>query len=45
VYHWAGYPQADFRALGAAAIVVLLAVILLANATAILLRNRYDRKW
>lgn len=45
VYHWAGYPQAEFRALGAAAIVVLLAVILLANATAILLRNRYDRKW
>ena len=45
VYHWAGYPQPEFRALGAAAIVVLLGVILLANATAILLRNRYDRKW
>ncbi len=45
VYHWAGYPQAEFRALGAAAIVVLLGVILLVNATAIVLRNRYDRKW
>jgi phosphate transport system permease protein len=45
VYHWAGYPQDDFRALSAAAIVVLLGVILLANATAIILRNRYDRKW
>lgn len=45
VYHWAGYPQAEFRALSAAAIVVLLAVILLANATAIILRNRYDRRW
>jgi phosphate transport system permease protein len=45
VYHWAGYPQAEFRALSAAAIVVLLIVILLANATAIILRNRYDRRW
>jgi phosphate transport system permease protein len=45
VYHWAGYPQDEFRALSAAAIVVLLGVILLANATAIILRNRYDRKW
>jgi phosphate transport system permease protein len=45
VYHWAGYPQEEFRALSAAAIVVLLGVILLANATAIILRNRYDRRW
>ena len=45
VYHWAGYPQDDFRALSAAAIVVLLGVILLVNATAIVLRNRYDRTW
>jgi phosphate transport system permease protein len=45
IYHWAGFPQAEFRALSAAAIVVLLSVILLANATAIILRNRYDRRW
>lgn len=45
VYHWAGYPQEEFRALSAAAIVVLLGVILLVNATAIVLRNRYDRTW
>ena len=45
VYHWSGYPQDEFRQLAAAAIVVLLAVILLVNATAILLRNRYDRTW
>jgi phosphate transport system permease protein len=45
VYHWAGYPQDEFRALTASAIVVLLLVILLVNATAILLRNRYDRTW
>jgi phosphate transport system permease protein len=45
IYHWAGYPQDAFRALSAATIVVLLIVILLANATAIILRNRYDRRW
>jgi phosphate transport system permease protein len=45
VYNWAGQPQAEFRALTAAAIVVLLVVIMLVNASAILLRNRYDRKW
>lgn len=45
IYHWAGYPQAEFRALTSAAIVVLLVVILVVNAAAIILRNRYDRKW
>ena len=45
IFHWAGYPQDEFRALTASAIVVLLAVILLVNAAAIYLRNRYDRKW
>jgi phosphate transport system permease protein len=41
---WAGQPQKGFVALTAAAIVVLLAVVLLANAGAILLRNRYETK-
>lgn len=45
VFDWSGKPQDEFRALTAAAIVVLLFVILLVNASAILLRNRYDRKW
>jgi len=45
VYSWSGQPQDEFRALTAAAIVVLLVVILLVNASAILLRNRYDRRW
>ncbi|HET7685884.1 MAG TPA: phosphate ABC transporter permease PstA [Candidatus Limnocylindria bacterium] len=45
VYNWSKEPQDEFRALTAAAIVVLLAVILLVNATAIYLRNRYDRSW
>ena len=45
VFNWSGQPQEEFRALTSAAIVVLLLVILLVNASAILLRNRYDRKW
>jgi phosphate transport system permease protein len=45
VFNWSGQPQDEFRALTSAAIVVLLIVILLVNASAILLRNRYDRKW
>lgn len=45
VFNWAGQPQDEFRSLTAATIVVLVAVILLVNGTAIVLRNRYDRRW
>jgi phosphate transport system permease protein len=45
IFVWAKNPNAQFRALTAAAIIVLLVVILLVNAVAILLRNRYERKW
>jgi phosphate transport system permease protein len=45
IFSWARQPQAEFRNLTAAAIVVLLLVLLTANATAIILRNRFERKW
>jgi phosphate transport system permease protein len=45
VFNWAGQPQDEFRSLTAATIVLLVAVILLVNGTAIVLRNRYDRRW
>lgn len=45
VFNWSGQPQDEFRNLTAATIVVLVAVILLVNGTAIVLRNRYDRRW
>jgi phosphate transport system permease protein len=45
IFTWARNPNVQFRALTAAAIVVLLAVVLIVNAGAILLRNRYERKW
>lgn len=41
IYNWTSRPQAEFRHIAAAAIVVLLALLLTLNATAVLLRNRY----
>src|SRR5919106_930623 len=45
IFRWSTLPSDDFRQNAAAAIIVLLVVILTANAAAILLRNRYERKW
>jgi phosphate transport system permease protein len=45
IFAWARQPSTDFRALTSAAIIVLLLVILTANSAAIVLRNRYERKW
>lgn len=45
IFRWASLPSSDFRALTSAAIIVLLALTLTANAVAIVLRNRYERKW
>lgn len=45
VYAWARQPDMGFRELTSAAILVLLVVILVANAVAIFLRNRYDQRW
>jgi phosphate transport system permease protein len=45
IYSWAKLPQDEFKALTAAAIVVLLAVVLFINALAIVLRNRFERRW
>ncbi len=44
VYQWTSRPQPEFRAIAAAAILVLLALLLTLNATAILLRNRFSRR-
>ena len=45
VYDWARKPQEEFRALTSAAILVLLFITIVANAGAVLLRNRYERRW
>jgi phosphate transport system permease protein len=45
IYQWTARPQAEFRNIAAAAIIVLLALLLTLNATAVMLRNRYSRRW
>jgi len=45
IFNWISRPQEEFKVLAAAAIVILLIILLAMNATAIFLRNRYQRKW
>lgn len=45
IFSYARQPGADFRAVTAAASLVLLALVLFMNAIAIALRNRYEKKW
>lgn len=45
VFAWSKLPGEDWQANAAAAIIVLLAVILAVNLVAIVLRNRYERRW
>ena len=42
IYNWISRPQAEFHALAAAGILVLLVLLLTMNAAAIILRNRYQ---
>lgn len=45
IFNWISRPQEDFETLAAAAIVFLLVILLVMNAGAIYLRNRYQRRW
>lgn len=46
VFQWSTEPAEEFKlSLAAAAIIVLLAVTLLANLSAVLLRNRFEKRW
>lgn len=45
IFNWVSRPQAEFQHVAAAGIIVLLVVLLLMNAVAIFLRNRYERRW
>lgn len=44
IYNWANRPQSEFHEIAAAAIIVLLAVLLSLNFTAIVLRNKFQKK-
>jgi phosphate transport system permease protein len=45
IYSFLRLPQAEFKLLAAASIIVLLAILLTLNAFAIIVRNRYRRTW
>ena len=45
IYQWTTRPQDEFHNLAAASIIALLLLLLSLNATAILLRNRYSRRY
>ena len=45
IYQWTARPQAEFRSLAAAAILVLMVMLLSLNASAVILRNRFSRKY
>lgn len=45
IYQWTSRPQDAYRNIAAAAIIILLVLLFTLNATAILLRNRYSKKF
>lgn len=45
IFNWTGRPQAEFHELAAATSVLLMAVLLLMNALAIFIRNKYQKRW
>jgi phosphate ABC transporter permease subunit PstA len=45
IFNWAQQPQESFHQAASAAIIVMLALLLAMNAVAILIRNRYQKRW
>ena len=45
IFTWAGMPEKAYVSRTAAAILILLAVLIALNATAVYLRRRYERRW
>ena len=45
IFEWATRPQDGFATVAAAAIVILVSLLLVLNAGAIVLRNRFQRRW
>jgi phosphate transport system permease protein len=45
IFFWAGDPRAEFQDLAASGIIVLLGFLIIMNTVAIVLRNRYSRRW
>jgi phosphate transport system permease protein len=45
IFNYVSRPQEEFRTVAAAAILVLLIILLVMNSLAIVIRNRYQRRW
>jgi phosphate transport system permease protein len=45
IFNYVSRPQEEFRTVAAAAILVLLIILLVMNSAAILIRNKFQRKW
>lgn len=45
IFNWASQPQEAFQHVASAAIILMLALLLIMNAVAILIRNRYQSRW
>jgi len=45
IYNWASQPQEAFHSVASAAIIVMLALLLVMNALAVVIRNRYQNRW
>ena len=45
IFNWVSRPQSEYQNVAAAGIILLLLLLLTMNAIAIVLRNRYERKW
>ncbi|MGI9657994.1 MAG: phosphate ABC transporter permease PstA [Gaiellaceae bacterium] len=45
IFQWISRPQEEFRLKAAAAIIVLLALLLVMNAFAVWIRNRFQKRW
>ena len=45
IFNWAQQPQVEFHQAASAAIIVMLGLLLAMNAVAILIRNRYQKRW
>jgi phosphate transport system permease protein len=45
IFSWISDPQDEYKALAAAGIIVLMAILLAMNAVAIWLRNRFEKRW
>ena len=45
IYNWTGRPQVEFHALAAAGIIVLLVMLIIMNSIAVLIRNKFQKRY